>query len=126
MPRQALTGVLATVVLLLFGCGGTEVADQAALTPASATPANDWRDDVTAEYEYNLTAHCGIEFATLRDGQVITTAPRGDGKGNPPKGWPNYLPGVMHELADGTAVFTSDGYPEMIFKPTDRTPPICA
>lgn len=75
---------------------------------------------------FAVYAHCGVEFAFI-DGTTWRTAPRDDGQGNPPKGWPESIQGTLTRPADDRAVFTASEIPvEFVFKPAPDARFMCA
>ena len=120
--RTSVGPVLLAAVLSLSACStahkpsesdGPKAAESSAAAPRGP------RDDfpVGSSAPFAVYAHCGVEFATI-DGTMWRTAPRDDGQGNPPKGWPQSIPGTLTRPAVDRAVFAPAEMPvELVFEP---------
>ncbi|MBA2445542.1 MAG: hypothetical protein H0V49_09450 [Nocardioidaceae bacterium] len=84
-------------------------------------PAN-----VVRSFRFDLQTHCGIRYAAFA-GRTWATPLLSDGSNNPPRGWENpSQPGHIYLLANGTAIFTSPGSPDLRFHPTGAEREGCA
>ena len=122
------------LVVALCSCG--EV-DRSAPPPSSTSTTNvavtpgraeEPGATVGATYAYELSTHCGIEWADI-DGALWRTAPLDDGHGNPPPGWDNpRQAGWLTITAVDTAEFAGSNRQRLTFRRTDGSvqPPGCA
>lgn len=82
--------------------------------------------DVGDTTQYNLSAHCGVEFAKI-DGVTWKTRLRHDGHHNPPDGWPQLIHGSLERVGVDEAVFSSKEIPETLtFRPAPDAYYTCA
>ncbi len=79
-PRRVLL-LLALGVAPLTGCEGNESVDV-------ANAPYEHGVEVGQEYAYELTTHCGMQWARI-GGAGWQTEPLNDGNSNPPSGWDN-------------------------------------
>ncbi len=74
---------------------------------------------VVRSFRFDLQTHCGIRYAAFA-GRTWATPLLSDGSNNPPRGWENpSQPGHIYLLANGTAIFTSPGNPDLRFHPIE-------
>ncbi|WP_310528752.1 hypothetical protein [Nocardioides sp.] len=110
------------VVLSLSACASSDEPSESDGPKAAVSSAGSSKgpmDDfpVGSSAPFAVYAHCGVEFTTI-DGTTWRTAPRDDGQGNAPTGWPERIPGTLTRPADDRAVFTASEMPvEFVFKP---------
>ena len=122
--RQTLV-MRSTAVLLLLGltvgacADGEEVAEGPTGAELSEAPSGPGAE-VERAYDYDLSVHCGVEWARI-DGSWWQTAPLDDGNANPPEGWGNpYHGGELVLVDDTSAIFTGPDGP-IEFTRTDRS-----
>jgi hypothetical protein len=76
--------------------------------------------------QYNLNAHCGVQFTKI-DGLTWRTRLRHDGHHNPPEGWPQLIEGTLERVGEDEAVFRSGEIPETLtFRPAPDAHYTCA
>lgn len=129
---RALVGAAALAVgLSLSACSSSDEpseSDGPEAAESSTGPSRGPMDDfpVGSSAPFAVYAHCGVEFAII-DGTTWRTAPRDDGQGNPPKGWPQSIRGTLTRPADDRAVFTAAEIPvEFVFQPAPDAKFSCA
>jgi len=119
------------VVLCLSGCReasdpGSTGGPSTDSTSLSSTQRVMKSLDVGATAEYDLYAHCGVQFTKI-DGLTWRTRLRDDGNGNPPPGWPQVIHGKVERVAADTVIFSSDEIPDRItFHPAPDATYTCA
>ena len=128
--RTSFGPILLAAVLSLSACStadepseldGPKAAESSAAT--SRGPMDDF--PVGSSAPFAVYAHCGVEFTTI-DGTTWRTTRRDDGQGNPPKGWPQSIPGTLTRTVDDRAVFTATEMPvEFVFKPASDAQYLC-
>jgi hypothetical protein len=82
--------------------------------------------DVGDTTQYNLWAHCGVQFTKI-DGLTWKTPLRDDGSHNPPPGWPELIHRTLERVTEDRAVFRSDEIPEpLTYRPAPDANYTCA
>jgi hypothetical protein len=107
--RRTVPAATLVATALLSACGSSE-STHAQPRPSDAFP-------VGSRASFVVNAHCGVEWAFI-DGYSWHTRLRDDGNGNPPRGWPQQIDGVLTRPSKHRAIFVSEQISvKLIFRP---------